>query len=401
MELNMLKTIKKMILKNRIFFSANLGSAFARTSFQRLILSLAVLGGETGGFGQNSASQVRSINYDFCTIDEVIPHGVAREASEVWGRATIQQELRALIIDPVIADTPWNAYPISYLTMTDARDQERCHGNLASRDRANRLIGDLLADYMTRGLIAASRTCPTLSPGISTGLCGAMGRIKNRRMGALEAALDVTSVYLSSHMAEALVAVILDDSFWNQEFPANTHCRSTPSENGQRLCPRSILQARLAWIQRYKIHYDKNNQFLSQNLVTVIRSLQNACYLGTPLPNVGAGLISQVPGISLIFGQIRDRTFRAALAWAATNPIRHPMLQWNPQEGIFVPRKGEYHPFTIMPAPLRDAEDNGRSVLLGAQWLTRLLGPLASRSWSELGEFRPSGHPGCGVSYRP
>ena len=316
-------------------------------------------------------------NYDFCTL----PGGTSADAVEdvdarslpIWNAATVHQEISRLANSDGLHGTPLAAYPTSYVAMTAARDRERCQGSLKITDRRSRLIGDLLADLMSRWLVLSVEDCKSDSTK-ALGICGSVSRTVQNKLGTLESALDMTAVYLSSHMATAIVAVAYDDQLWEQEFPESTHCLRHP-------CSSSVWKSRADFLKLYKPYYDLNNKFLAANLTTVAESLQNACLIRGPAFALGAKILERLP-LENLFKSIRDETFSAALATLAViNPDTHPMLR--EVGGRYVTQFDEFKIWETPPQSLVRAERNSRA-LLANSLLRGGLGLLGSKSAAEL-----------------
>ncbi len=333
------------------------------------------------------------INYDFCKAPPTLPSDPKSDGIEtlsLWNAQDVQEHLLTLTKDAILIDTPWNSYPITYVAMTKARDFERCQGTLATPNLKHQLIGDLLADIMSRWLALSMQSCAaaTRQGDPNYGFCGAMERILTNNLDTLGSALEITSVYLSSHMAMALAAVIHDDLFWNQEFPPATHCRSLDRSP----CPQETIDQRIRWVEDYKIHYNRNNRFLAKNVGTIIKTLRQACYIRGGFFDTSATLANQLPlpVMELFFGNIRDKTFRAGLELARTlDPSAHPMLAKD-ADGLYHRQFSHIKFFEKMPPPLAAAEDFARSQLRGPLFLTSIFSGLGSRSWTDLASNPPS-----------
>ena len=313
-------------------------------------------------------------NYDFCSLPMSSSNADPR-LLPMWNAATVHQETARLATSDQLRGTPLAAYPTSYVAMTEVRDQERCGGSLAIPDRQSRLIGDLLADLMSRWLVLTVEECEG-NVDDATGLCGSVSRTTNKRLGTLESALDMTAVYLSSHMATALLAVTFDDVFWSQEFPASTHCSEHP-------CSPAVMRARVDFLKRYKKYYDLNNKFLSSNISTVAESLKRACLIKGPAFEVGARIAERLPFEGL-FKTIRDETFAAVLGGiSAVSPDTHPMLK---QVGSsYTTQFAEFKLWDKPPQSIIFAERKARA-LLSNMLLTSGLSLLGSRSPQDLAE---------------
>jgi hypothetical protein len=216
-----------------------------------------------------------------------------------------------------------------------------------------------------------------------------MERAKGQSYDALRATLEMTAVYLSSHMGMALVAVVYDDAFWNQEYPEATHCPAGASP-----CRGEVLQARLAVMQAYKQLYDKNNAFLAVNINRVLQTLKDGCLIQGDVIQAGGYLASALGGLdTALFASIRNDTFTAAMTTAANfDPSTHPMLAF--EDGLYVAQYAQFATFTQMPAPLAATEARARGLLTSSAitWSFPLLG---SQSWSQLAAAKPSLQPQC------
>ena len=335
------------------------------------------------------------VDYDFCHWSAVDASTDSDPGRQIWSAVTLQREITAVTRNPLLRDTPWDAYPLVYINLTHARDVERCGGRLSTADRQNRLIGDLLADYMSRWLALSVVACARHPEAGDRdfGFCAAMSRIRNQRQNALQATLEMTAVYLSSHMAMGIAAVARDDAFWNQEFPSPTHCQAESQP-----CAAAVLDERLKWMRRYKQYYDLNNDFLARNFATVIDTLERACYIDGALLGLGTRLTAPLPGLDLLFGTIRDRTFLAGLAWAARlDPVSHPMLVWDPDLAVWSANIDDFRTMNPMPAELAGAEKYARATLAVANFATRFLPSAISLGWTELSAKRPSDIARCRI----
>lgn len=334
--------------------------------------------------GSSSALASETINYDFCSLLKPRPLGQANTDLELWNANAVQQNTFAAATDQQIRDTPLASYPTSYVKMTAVRDIERCNGTLKIKDRETRLIGDLLADFMSRWLVLSIKQCNfDNSNSADTGICGSMRRSYRDRLGTLESAMDMTSVYLSSHMGSALIAVIYNDAFWNQEYPRSTHCLSRP-------CSSVVTKERIKFLRRYKPDYDLNNRFLAKNISTVMSSLKDSCLLRGNLATIGAQFLEHLP-LQILFEQIRNATFEAALSAALTAEVdNHPMLSL--VNGKFQAQYNEFSEWDLAPKQITDAEQYART-LFANSIIQSGLSRLGSMSWEELAEKQPSKNP--------
>ena len=315
-------------------------------------------------------------NYDFCSLPKEASTDSDPRLLPIWNAAIVQQEISRLATSDGLRSTPLAAYPTSYVDMTAARDRERCQGTLMITDRRSRLIGDHLADLMSRWLVLSVEECNSARTN-ALGICGSASRTVHDQLGTLESALDMTAVYLSSHMATAIVAVAYDDQFWEQEFSESTHCAQHP-------CSASVWKSRIDFLKRYKPYYDLNNKFLATNLTTVAESLQKACLIRGPAFLLGAKLLERLP-LENLFKSIRDETFAAALAaLGAIDPDTHPMLRKDSRN--YVAQFDEFKIWETPPQSLLRAERTARAVLANSL-LRGGLGLLGSKSRAELDQL--------------
>lgn len=344
------------------------------------------------------------IDYDFCRISAEMPGSAAPSPGasdgvltqpQLWNAAQVQEQVFRLTQSPWLRDTPLNAYPISYVAMTHARDEARCGGILATTDREDALIGDLLADIMSRQLVNAMAHCSETSPlayDSQVGFCAAMDRIRAQKQNTLSSALEITGVYLSSHMALSLATVVRDDTFWHQEFPEDTHCPAYQN------CPQTVINRRIVWMKRYKNHYDRNNQFLAENLQTVITSLTQACYMKQiPVFSASARLLRGNPLLTQVFGSIRDRTFHGGLTLGQYAPPEQNPLLTRTEGGLWMRQFERFATYRTFPLPLAKVEGHARTTLGAPLVLTQLLAPAGgSLGWDQLAADPPSLRPECG-----
>lgn len=314
----------------------------------------------------------------------------ARDGQDIWGANSVQFYIKDLLHKPHVVDHSAASYALSYLRMTAERDRERCGGMLSGDDPQSELIGDLLADIMSRWLVLATDQCLKKTPqqNAGIGICSAMQRTVARRDDTARSAMELTSVYLSSHMASALAAVILADSMWNQSFPKDTHCISDQP------CPQSAIAARIRHVRRYKSLYDKNNAFLGGQLQNAIRTLADACYLRPGVITAAGPIVNGLPINSFIFGKLRDQTFASAIELALT--IRrqdHPMLALA-QDGTWQVEYATVRNFTVTPSTLLHLESGARATF-SSDALSWFLKPLGGQTQSDLNRLRPSLNPTC------
>ena len=253
--------------------------------------------------------------YDFCDPSR---------ADMVWTRPEIESKLNSLVDNPPVYNTIMEAYPHAYITMTGERDKERCgDGALVSGYEISNYINHLLADIMTRYLHKITKDCAE-NPALSIedyGLCYNQKKFQdNPKLDSLTAFLESTSVYISSHIALSLSAVILDDSFWNRTDLSMTHAK------GDRF---PAINDRLFYVKRYKVNYDAFNKFLAVNLNTVSQALSDECLVAGNFLVLAAKAGQKIPLGAPLFEKIRTRAFEDALTVAksfAKDPSEHPMI---------------------------------------------------------------------------
>ena len=349
-----------------------------------LFLTLLLLGSVYPLSGMVQAAETPR----FCSLGD---SSQDKYGQDIWGPASVQHYIRELLNKPYVVDIPAASYGISYLIMTRERDLERCGGGmLASDNPQSELIGDLLADIMSRWLVLATDQCVQKEAVTDSGvgICRAVQRTISRKDDTLRSALEITSVYLSSHMASALAAVILADPLWNRSFPRDTHCLP------ERPCSASAVAARVRHIRKYKSLYDKNNAFLARHIVTVIETLKDACYLRKGLVTAGAPIVNELPINALIFGQLRDQTFATAIELASTiRRHNHPMLTMS-KDGTWQIEYAKVRDYVTTPAILLELEATARKTL-SSDALGWVLKPLGGRDESDLRRIRPSVNPSC------
>ena len=247
--------------------------------------------------------------------------GTPSSPAATWSKDHIQSQLQQLLSSPQVKGKVAAAYPISYLDATRSRDEERCReGGELQGSGLSELIGDHLADLMSRHFILAMSQCHQEKANHSQtrhGFCQAIKVVDQEDHNTMISAIKLTSVYLGSHMATSLLAVIWDDHFWNRALGY------TPS-----------LEERLKHMRAYKPLYDKNNLFLAKRLWQIPASLLKADYIRERGTITATRLVLHYPLWQETFRGIRNRTFRLALNLAAEySPQRHPMLKGN-EEGF-------------------------------------------------------------------
>jgi hypothetical protein len=255
--------------------------------------------------------------YDFCKLSETPAPNPADAAT--WNAARVQQEIRSLRDAATIKGTPWSAYPALYLRMTAQRDVERCGGRLQPANRTSRYLNDRLADVMTRFYVLETAKCAAGQPPAhgGAGFCAMMQRVRAERHDALTAAMAMTSIYISSHIASSLRAVAADEPFWRSLGIADTVQQD----------PARAMRARIALLAAYRPDFDRFNLFLADQLPTVVDALEEERLLRNGALGLAVSLAKQISFRAVFFKRIRDRAFETAVEDAAELGGRaHPML---------------------------------------------------------------------------
>ncbi len=232
----------------------------------------------------------------------------------------VQREVGQLAAD--LAGRSWAAYPVSYKRMTRERDKARCGGRLQADDELLEQINSRLADVMSRWYVSETRRCLREEPvrDESGGFCPLIAKIGRERYDALSAAMASSAVYISSHLALSLAAVIYDDAVWEVSPDPGVRADGRPWAE--------IRDRRLAAMPRFKPVYDRFNGFLGDNLQTVAGALQEAGMLRGDTLNFVAGVSQMVPFKAAAFGKIRDTAFAAALRTVRQQaPELHPLVR--------------------------------------------------------------------------
>jgi hypothetical protein len=309
--------------------------------------------------------------YDFCQIK-----GSQVETTSVrpWGAEMVQKAISDLIALPTIKNTAWSAYPVAYRKMTAERDKARCSGSLVNSDPRINLINHHLSDIMTRWLVLETGQCAAMPqsamPG--DGLCGVLKWAARDKLDALSEALASTAVYISSHIAISLSAVIMEDAFWDAFPGPNTH-------RGARSLD-SVLEARLTWVKTYKPTFDLFNPFLADNLKTVADALKKAGLIKGNTLNLALYMAKILPCKADLFGSIRDKAFDTAVSYTK-DPLlsRHPMLK--AKDGGYVLDYGRFNFQAPLPKAVKNLEDFA---------ITAVANPLSLKMYRDiLGGVKP------------
>ena len=249
-------------------------------------------------------------SYDFCQLSRNNTENSVQAVT--WNKSRVQAEISRLLSAPDIAGTFFRGYPAVYQAMTAQRDIERCGGTLQGKDAMNQMLGDRLADMMTRFYIREVEGCRTgsiLASG-SSGFCQLMADAKNDHYDALSFTMASTAIYISSHIALSLRAVLADDDFWD-------------SLGGE-----TTWDVRLLALKSYRSDYDKFNGFLADQLSTVTEALHREELLGNANLALAASLAQYLSFRECAFKKIRDQAFEVAVADAVEFQGRkHPMMQ--------------------------------------------------------------------------
>ena len=299
-----------------------------------------------------------------------------QENTGLWNRNKIQLEVyeAAKTMQPKV----YSSYMTSYLLMTFRRDQQRCGGELDSNSKKQNLIGDYLADIMSRFHVSYSLKCHNdISWNQNTSsFCADFRAIERDNRNSLSAMLMLSSTYLSSHMASSILALIFDDYFWN---------RYQKLEDG--LNDYSDIEMRIQAVTSYKSLFDKNNKFLAQSLVPVVSSLESNCYLRTKRASFATSIAESLPIGKLLFKIIRDTSFKAALNLSRRiSPEDHPMLSQFDSDGLYKVNFKKIRQWSSEPAILKKIKFQAELLLHppGLSVVTKSLGGLNQESYSML-----------------
>ncbi|MFZ9520040.1 MAG: hypothetical protein ACO3A4_06130 [Silvanigrellaceae bacterium] len=263
-----------------------------------------------------SAISSLSSAVDFCSTKSA--------SSPVWGADKVQNEIQRLIEEPGYKSSGLSAYAEVYRAMTAERDAARCSsvGPMVPDSPLARRLNDALADMMTKGFIESQRLClATLQggkaavPDIGAQLCQQSGQALSERWSTLELSMASTAIYLSSLMGIALSALPHADVLW-----ADT--------------PYRTLEERIEAMTHFKPTYDAFNLFLSNNLHTVANVLLKNHRIDCGLFAVAAKAAEITKAPTIVFKEIRDRTFSLGLelsrSWPrGLHPITAGEKTWN------------------------------------------------------------------------
>lgn len=358
-----------------------------------LVAACRTPGPQVYGEGKRGASTVAATTasvapvitgsrYDFCRLSQAaVPNfGVP----EIWNAARVASEVQALRNSKGIKGSPWEAYPAIYLRMTAARDRERCAGGLHAENQVSQLIGDRLADLMSRFYVLETRQCGSAVPPRhgSSGFCGLMQRIKAEKLDALTAAMASTAVYISSHIALALRAVVMDDYFWND---LAAHGSGSPElAEAAHADPARARRVRLALVAQYRPEYDKFNGFLADQIATAVGALSEEGLLSNQALIVTSGLAKYVSFRSCFFRRIRDGAFDAAVQDSKElGGLNHPMMVSGPSGVVHAdPSRFDF----AMPSTrrLQQLEDFALAAVAGPSQRLIYQHLLGGRTWDDL-----------------
>ncbi|MEY3901133.1 MAG: hypothetical protein RL189_439 [Pseudomonadota bacterium] len=243
----------------------------------------------------------------------------------LWDAPRVQQEISNLLKESGYKSSGLSVYAEVYLAMTKQRDAARCDPTqkMYPQTELNRRLNDALADLMTKGLVTSQRVClksfanPALVvPTIGQQLCELGHEALNKRWSALEFAMGSTAQYLTSIMGIALSALPHADILW----------RDTPYTS---------LQGRIGYMKKeFRPVYDAFNLFLSDNLHTVADVLMKENRVDCGLFKHVAAAAETTRAPTLIFKNIRDKTFELGLdlatAWSrGLHPFTAGEAAWN------------------------------------------------------------------------
>lgn len=309
---------------------------------------------------------------DFCKANNY--------ASTLWNRNRVQDEVYAAASE--IKHEVFSAYMASYIPMTFQRDKERCGGSLASNSFRKDMIGDHLADIMSKFHVKYTLKCvksPSWNSN-SSSFCADYRRVTQNNLNTLSSMLIASSTYLSAHMATSLSALILDDKFWHS-YPGHNVVDDYDDE----------MASRVREVKSYKKLYDKNNAFLAQSLTTVIDSLEKGCYVNSKTMNIASSLIEKLNLGEYVFKVIRDETFAIGLELATNmNPKLHPMLSKEGANNYYYVDFDKLAYWRVEPKSLREHKRN-TSLLVhppGFSFITRNLGGIEQSEFNLNAECR-------------
>lgn len=313
-------------------------------------------------------------NWDFCQLSGKRKNDV-RTHPDLWSAETVQQELEILRQKPGMGQSPWAAYTVSYKSMTAARDKNRCDGRLVSGDEFQNNMNHLLSDIMTRWYVTITESCLSnpAAGGQTPGFCPLMQRIKAENLDSLSAAMATTGVYLSSHLALSLSAMVYVDEFWASSPDERTHTGDRASQ----------MKARLEQLKGFKPTFDRFNGFLADNLSTVAKSLKDANMIKGDALNFVSGLARLLPFRASGFGKIRDDAFAAALEIAARGDAgEHPMVRKGslPSQLDY----GNFHATRLQSPELAKIEKFALQAVAGPASMRIYRNLLGGKTWEEL-----------------
>ena len=343
-----------------------------------VLLSLSIVGGSCTSTQKHTSSRPLAEqpgqNWDFCQLSGKRKSD-ARKHPDLWSAETVQQELEILRLKPQMGQSPWAAYTVSYKSMTAARDKNRCDGRLVSEDEFQNNMNHLLSDIMTRWYVTITESCLSDPSGGAQipGFCPLMQRIKTENLDSLSAAMGTTAVYLSSHLALSLAAMVHVDDFWASSPDERTHTGDRASQ----------IKARVEQLKSFKPTFDRFNSFLADNLITVAKSLKEANMIKGDALNFVSGLARLVPFRASMFGKIRDDAFAAALDIAArVDAGKHPMVLKgsNPSRLDY----GTFHATRLDSPELAKIEKFALQAVAGPASMKIYRHLLGGKTWDEL-----------------
>jgi hypothetical protein len=272
---------------------------------------------------------------EFCSLTERSPQDAAEAPSadanetlgrsQYWGRQEVQAQVRRVLRSDAFGCSPHSAYVAAYAAMTDARDVARCLAGSPMKPETvlDTRLNDALSDIMTRNYLQIAEGCQTRAAGavsasadLRNGFCEMHARAKRENWSALRVALGSTAHYLSTHIALALSTLPHVDALWVGTGATTIH-------------------ARVVAMRGYRKNYQAFNQFLGDNVLTVIRALKSGglapADFGSETLQLIASLGPAAPIASGIIGNRRDVAFETALRIAELIPQgQHPWTVVDP-----------------------------------------------------------------------
>ena len=362
-------------------------------------LAMAILiGGAIFGCKSASHSNLKvsdtlrnsSLVYDFCA-----PRKASADQAAVWNFSKIDSELTELLAAIAARygpSAPFAAYPYAYRNMTKRRDYARCPqgtfpaeaGNREAllfdkNNKLNNAINHHLADITSKQYRHSVAGClfPQEVKNASWGPCYLQQTISAEKWDAMTAAMASTAYYLSSHMALALSALILDDAFWQSQGFAN-----------------DSAARRIAAVRKFKASYDAFNGFLAANVGSIITDLEDGGFLRNSLIVTSSKFIGPFEQlVAGMFATIRTDSFNLGLAIAsdlASQPAAavaafHPYMTVDATGGLVLGQKPDLPEFVKVSGQF--SELNARLVKLESDSHFKMVNGMAKLIYRVSGKY--------------